>query len=199
MQDIPYCDCEICRSSDHPILYGHCHCKCGGKTAIAKKTYTAQHQTKGKPNRFIAGHSLPKHPDYVVDGNGCWIWQGAHDYDGYGLINRLPLHRGNAHIYFYKLHVGLVPEGLEIDHLCRVRDCVNPAHLKPKPHKENVLIGESPTAKNARKTHCKRGHELAGDNIYIGSNGGRRCRICQKAYMRAYHLQRKAKRAGGDP
>src|SRR6516165_2723134 len=133
------------------IPYGYCHCGCGQKTQIATKTNTAQYQRKGHPNRYLASHSAPKHPDYLEENRGyetpCWIWQGAHDWDGYGLVNR-PAHRGNAHILYYKLHVAPVPRGLEIDHLCRVRDCVNPAHLQPKTHRENFLIGESPTAKN---------------------------------------------------
>jgi len=202
MSDQRLCDGDTCGTPGCQIPYGYCHCGCGAKTRIAAKTYAAQRQHKGHPNRYLASHSAPKHPDYLEENRGyetpCWIWQGAHDWDGYGLVNR-PAHRGNVHILYYKLHVAPVPKGLEIDHLCRVRDCVNPAHLQPKTHRENILIGESPTAKNSRKTHCIRGHELVPGNLYVQADGGRRCRTCQKAYMKAYHLKRKAKRAGGDP
>jgi hypothetical protein len=78
-----------------------------------------------------------------------------------------------AHRVIYEYLVGPIPDGLSIDHLCRVRHCVNPAHLEPVTHRENVLRGQAPTAVNGRKTRCKRGHEF---NRTV--RNGRRCYTC---------------------
>lgn len=92
-----------------------------------------------------------------------------------------------AHRFAYELAHGSIPEGMTIDHKCRVRHCVRPSHLEPVTGKVNILRGESPSAKNARKTHCIRGHPLFGDNLIIRSdNDGRRCRTCQRASERRY-------------
>ena len=85
-----------------------------------------------------------------------------------------------AHRIGYEQLVGPIPKGLELDHLCRVRHCVNPDHLEPVTHKENTLRGSCPAAVNARKTHCKRGHPLTDDNIARQSKTNARvCLKCQ--------------------
>lgn len=177
------------------IPYGYCYCNCGRKTEIAKKTYRAQGQVKGEPNRYLAGHKASKRPDYIEEDRGyntaCWIWQGGKDRTGYGLVNR-PEHRGAAHIWYYKTMVGPIPEGLELDHLCRVRECVNPEHFEAVTHEENVKRGLSPAAANARKTHCIHGHPFDAENTYIRPNGMRQCRICQREQIRAWHEKKKA-------
>jgi hypothetical protein len=84
--------------------------------------------------------------------------------------------------------MGAVPEGLELDHLCRVRGCVNPKHLEPVTHRENLMRGESWSAVNARKTHCPEGHPYDETNTYIDGKGRRRCRECARAYdLRRYY------------
>ena len=80
----------------------------------------------------------------------------------------------------YELMVGPIPDGLVIDHVCNNRGCVRPDHLRPVTQRENILRGEGVAAKRARQTHCKRGHELAGENIRITSTGSRQCLICVK-------------------
>lgn len=121
---------------------------------------------------------------------GCWLWL-AGLVEGYGRF-RTSTPRANrpAHRLAYEALVGPVPDDLVIDHLCRVRRCVNPAHLEPVTQRENVLRGE---AAFARATHCPKGHPYAGPNLYISPNGSRRCRACahqSRAEYRAQDLER---------
>jgi hypothetical protein len=111
--------------------------------------------------------------------DGCWVWNGAPMNTGYGQYrNRL------AHRLVYELLVGPIPESLTLDHLCRNRICVNPAHLEPVTFKENVLRGESLPARNARKTHCPQGHPYDEENTYVSPRGWRQCRTCIRERMR---------------
>lgn len=109
--------------------------------------------------------------------DGCWYWTASVTNGGYGRFLAGDKTRV-AHRVAYEWAKGPVPAGLQLDHLCRVRHCVNPDHLEPVTARENVLRGEGSAAFNARKTHCKRGHELAGDNMFI-KQGQRICRRCQ--------------------
>ena len=92
-----------------------------------------------------------------------------------------------GHRYLYLLLKGSIPHGMELDHECRNRKCVNPDHLKPMTHRENVLRGNGVMVKFARQTHCKRGHPLCGDNLEIVNTGrgrrGRRCLMCFGEYQ----------------
>jgi hypothetical protein len=111
----------------------------------------------------------------------CWEWQGARS-RGYGWFRvgdgAQPT---GAHRIAYELYVGPIPDGLYIDHLCRNRGCVNPAHMEPVPNRVNILRGEGITAEQARQTHCKRDHEFTAENTYrIPSTGSRVCRTCKR-------------------
>lgn len=128
--------------------------------------------------------------------DGCWNWKGALNTSGYG---RLSLGgRGSlmarAHRVAYELVVGPIPDGQDLDHLCRNRACVKPAHLEPVSRQVNLLRGETITATNAVKTHCPAGHELTGDNLvrYDLERGTRKCRTCYNARMRAFRARRAA-------
>ena len=135
-----------------------------------------------------------------VSATGCWLWVGMLEKDGYGRFY-MDRRYHRAHRVAYQMFGGVIPDGLVLDHICRVRNCVNPLHLRVVTHKENILCGEGVPAKNARKTHCKRGHELSGWNLKIVP-GGRACRECANAEKRArsktdeYRRQAAAYQAG---
>lgn len=126
---------------------------------------------------------------YIIDQtSGCWLWAAAKFLSGYGCI-RVEGKTLGAHRYTYENLVGLVPADKELDHLCRVRHCINPAHLEPVTKQENISRGEV-GSNSAEKTHCPAGHELAGDNIYK-YRGKRGCRECRRASQRAWKKRRK--------
>lgn len=119
----------------------------------------------------------------------CWRWIGSSSNGGYGAL-RVGRTSVPAHRFSYELHVGPIPDGLHIDHLCRNPSCVNPAHLEPVTPQENALRGIGPSAVNARKSECPQGHPLSGDNLYIvPSTGSRMCRTCIRARNRKESVQ----------
>lgn len=117
-----------------------------------------------------------------VDKNGpggCWIWTGYIGADGYGRFHH-DYGYAMAHRWAFERYVGPIPEGLTLDHLCRVRSCVNyERDLEPVTRGENTLRGQTITAENAAKTHCLRGHPLSGTNVYL-YEGHRHCRACRR-------------------
>lgn len=131
----------------------------------------------------------------MVTESGCWIWLGCIESYGYGRVSAR--HNGKAehryaHRVFYLRFKGEIKPPLLIDHLCRVRCCVNPDHLELVTNRDNILRGIGLTAINARKTHCMRGHVLDGDNLYITPRKGRVCKICQRNWV---NKRRKALRS----
>jgi hypothetical protein len=121
-------------------------------------------------------------------GTECWEWTGTRT-NGYG---RFSLEgRGiYAHRFAYEMANGPLPEGLEPDHLCRNTACVRPEHLEAVTHRVNVRRGNAPAATNARRTHCKRGHEFTPENTYRTASGNRLCRICRRAIDRRQYARR---------
>lgn len=107
----------------------------------------------------------------------CWLWRGHIGRLGYGVFS---MYRklAKAHRVSYEWAKGPIGEGLEIDHLCRVRHCVNPEHLEAVTHSTNMRRSLSPPGFHAAKTHCLRGHPFDETNTYLGSKGERFCRKC---------------------
>lgn len=123
--------------------------------------------------------------------DGCWNWCGRISNSGYGQFSWLS-HVGRLNGYSHRISWELlrerIPDGLTIDHLCRNKHCVNPAHLEPVTGRVNNLRGDNPPAQNARRTHCKYGHEFSGDNLWVNSHGYRTCRACKRR-LRAKYLR----------
>ena len=131
--------------------------------------------------RFYRNVSLSETSSYKE--SPCWIWTAYIGPGGYGEFNLKGKdavgHRNKgAHSVAFELFKGSIPEGLEIDHLCRRTNCVNPAHLEAVTGKENILRGESPAARNARKDYCQRDHSFSPSNTYLARGGHRHCRKC---------------------
>jgi hypothetical protein len=109
---------------------------------------------------------------------GCWIWTAAKNQYGYGVVGIETGKTGLAHRVAYRLMVGDIPEGLDLDHLCRTRACIRPEHLEPVTRRTNLLRGDTATARNAAKTHCPSGHPYSGTNLIVQRSGSRMCRAC---------------------
>lgn len=135
------------------IAFGCCHCGCGGTTKIAPYTSSVHRWTRGQPLRYINGHNRLKYGSYkpwfkrfTVEDRGfttpCHIWQGYRNRAGYGVL-QIEGKGVSAHRVFYEAAFGTIPFDVELDHLCRIRICVNPAHLEPVTHAENVQRGNN--------------------------------------------------------
>lgn len=111
-----------------------------------------------------------------VDSNGCWITEYKLKRDGYSRV-KIKGKAALAHRVTYQVLVGPIPDGLTLDHLCRNRGCCNPYHLEPISLVENIMRGDGFGARNARKTHCNKGHEFTDENTRTYKNG-RWCRTC---------------------
>ena len=120
----------------------------------------------------------------------CWPWLAYRDSDGYGIFAVANSRPARASRVVYELAIGPIPDGLVIDHLCRSRSCVNPLHLEAVPQVVNCLRGESLNARNARKTHCHKGHPFTPENTYL-YRGGRCCRACNRDAVRRMKVRRR--------
>lgn len=109
----------------------------------------------------------------------CVPWPGKLGPDGYGQHRMIWKALGRHH----------PGRGWDLDHLCRNRSCVNPAHLELISHRENVLRGNTIMAAKVAQTHCKHGHPLSGDNLYIRPTGRRECRACRRDGLARFYAK----------
>jgi HNH endonuclease len=133
---------------------------------------------------------------------GCWEWIGAKWARGYGIFIQPGTQKHlAAHRWGYEHLVGPIPEGLELDHLCRNRSCVNPAHLEPVTHLENVRRGlvRLNGQREREKTHCPAGHLYDEKNTHVNDRGWRRCRACNAAQTRRRKAAARDRRNASQP
>ena len=155
-------------SHSQDIPEGFCQCGCGGKTAVPKYNNAAKREVAGVPKPYVSGHRARKYsgPKYEERDRGydtpCWIWLwGMDSHTGYGQY-----YGGgrstHAHRWMYEKMVGPIPAGLHIDHLCRVRECCNPAHMEPVTNGENQRRGAN-TKLTAEKVAQIKRRALCGE------------------------------------
>lgn len=144
---------------------------------------------------------LVKFAERVRSDGGCWHWMGVKDREGYGHF-----HCGGARFRPYRLSYewktqAPFPSDLVPDHLCRNTSCVNPDHIEPVTHRENILRGDTIAGRNARKTHCDHGHPFDEVNTYRWKGGkagrSRACKTCIKANLRRWRAAHQQPRKQG--
>lgn len=131
---------------------------------------------------------------FILSPDGCWLWTASQNGKGYGIFQPTTTVSIGAHRFAYEIFVGPIPKGLYLDHLCRVRNCVNPAHLEPVTNRENLRRG----LRGDLRTHCSNGHEMTAENtntMTTKQGTVRKCRACISSYNAKYARRRKA--AGG--
>ena len=126
----------------------------------------------------------------IITNDPCWGWDGAHSSAGYArfFYGEVGYQAGR---WLWEQLYGYVPKTYDMDHLCRNRACINPDHLEPVPHQENLARGIV-GSRNKIKTHCKRGHPFDKVNTYIDREGYRQCVTCLKMHRKNYQLRKLA-------
>lgn len=161
--------------------------------AVEARGWCVRHYTNwirhGDPNgRVVQATRVERLWSKIQKQDGHWLWVGALCPQGYGRFGWDKHHSSvQAHRAAYMLLVGPIPEGLHLDHLCRVRNCVNPAHLEPVTPQENMRRGVG----LGLATHCPKGHLFTEANTYYKGNGCRNCKTCRLVRQRAWHARRK--------
>jgi hypothetical protein len=126
---------------------------------------------------------------YQMSATGCWEWTKRLNPGGYGSF-RANGRRAGAHRWSYELHVGPIPAGMDIDHLCRNRKCVNPHHLEPVTRSENLRRGEVGQW-NRTTERCPQGHPYDQSNTFHDKRGWRGCRVCRREASRRYQARKR--------
>jgi hypothetical protein len=152
---------------------------------------------KGRSHSEPAGVRFWRYVSKPDGEAGCWLWTAYVLPNGYGLFYDTGRRKVYAHRWSYGQRHGPIPEGHEMDHLCRNRRCVNPAHLEAVTHRENLLRGRTFAARNAAKTRCVHGHPLDDANTYRDPRtGARRCKTCNVETVRRAKARARERRSG---
>lgn len=148
--------------------------------------------TQVRPLKRGYGWSVERRLSRHVSIEGdCWIWTGSRSGNGYGMI-AVDNVRWMAHRYAYTALVGAIPEGLDLDHLCRNRACINPAHLEPVTRSENLKRGAPRGERQRARTHCPHNHPYDEQNT-TRRNGRRICKACDRDRARRNREARRGK------
>ncbi len=184
---------DLCKRG-HPIdglwkTTGKRYCKtCLNTARRLKRSKTHRGAPRSDDVADSRDRDLSKFHDSVDKTDTCWLWNRGLNNGGYGSFYSTELRTSMpAHRYSYTIFKGTIPAGLQIDHLCRVRACVNPDHLEPKTVAENHKAPGSLC--HAAKTHCPQGHEYNEENTQV--RGGKRyCKTCNRLYGSYAYKQR---------
>lgn len=128
-----------------------------------------------------------------IDVGFCWEWNRKLNNRGYGVTN-VNKKRWYVHRLMWTLMVGPIPDGMEIDHMCRNRACCNPEHLDLVTGQVNTLRGVSPASSHAKRDECSYGHEYTAETMHV-VRGARRCRICERRRDKERYERKKARAA----
>lgn len=187
---------------------GLCWCGCGGTTAIAPQTIVKRHMRAGVPYRYIANHrnivplEVRFHNNYQVDAEtGCWLWTGYRSRGGYAQISVsggpcAKRSREGAHRVAHELYKGPIPEGFDVDHLCRNPSCVNPDHLEAVTRNENIRRMMEATGVGPYAETCGKGHPWSEENTgHYGPSKARVCKTCHRERAVRYRNEKAARDA----
>ena len=130
---------------------------------------------------------------WVNELTGCWEWTASKNWGGYGRFRYRTNQELLCHVAAYLAFVGDIPNGLELDHLCRVRRCANPAHLEVVTRRENIARGVSKAAYSIRTGMCINGHERSGANLIHRPDGYTECRICRREIYARYRARKRTR------
>lgn len=177
--------------------------KVGMEIDISPTTVVRVLKEEGVSIRALRGKTcLERFLDYAIVNSDpeCWGWRGWINKRGYAYFHRRREDGSfitcKAYRWSYEHYVGPIPEGMEIDHLCRNTGCVNPAHLEPVTRRENVLRSPDTISGAAiRKTECKRGHPFDEENTAYNKHGHRHCKTCQREATRRSVAKKKTESA----
>ena len=189
-------DCAICGqtfyASPSEVRRGngkYCSAECYRKSRIGRKMPEATRiKLQQSMKQSLARKRVPaveRFEKYFRKDEGWWLWTGGLLHIGYGAFTAEDRKSVRAHRFSYEIYIGEIPKGLTLDHLCRVRSCVNPSHLEPVTIKENLMRSSNFVAINAKKTHCKNGHEFTEGSFYLSKKGSRDCKQCKSDGVQA--------------
>lgn len=164
---------------------------------VSCKNWCLKHYTRWRRH----GNPLTVHRDWrpaiekvwdqlrVDEASGCWLWTGTVDVSGYVVVCDTGKRRVLGHRLVWEYLCGAIPDGLELDHLCFTRNCLNVEHLDPVTPAENKRRMQEHVM--SVKTHCPQGHPYAGENLRREKDGHRRCQTCREAQSAARNERRR--------